>query len=183
MFVVACKDAKPADPSAKETPTPTESSPQARPRPTLPGAGAPGAEDGRDRPRLPGEADSDRERRRDMDPAEREEMRANREERRKQRDEMLDTNKDGVVSDAERQQRMEPMRKRLDANSDGKLTPDELGASDRRMAFEDPAAVDTNKDGEISLAELDVAVAARREKMRARWRGRGGRGSADVGPD
>ncbi len=96
------------------------------------------------------------------------------EERRKRRDEMLDTNKDGVVSDEERVQRMEPMRKRLDADGNGKLTPDELGASEnRRMSFDDPAAVDTNKDGEISLAELDKAVSERRDQMRDRWRGRG----------
>ncbi len=102
-------------------------------------------------------------------------------ERRKHREEMLDTNKDGVVSPAEREQRMEPMRQRLDTNGDGKLTPEELGASDRRMGFDDPAAVDTNKDGEISLGELDVAVTARREKMRERWRG--GHGSANVAPE
>ncbi len=184
LFLVACKEAKPADPAAKETPTPTEQAPQARPRPTLPSP-EPGTDDGRERPRLPGDnGDDEGRRRRDRDPAEREEMRTRREERRQQREEMLDTNKDGVVSDAERQQRMEPMRKRLDADGDGKLTPEELTASsDRRMGFDDPAAVDTNKDGEISLAELDVAVTARREQMRERWRGRGGRGSADVGPE
>ena len=176
---MACKESKPADPAAKEAPTPTEQpSKQARPRPADGSAGF--ANDGRERPRLPGEG-SARERDWD-DPAQRDEMRARMEERRKRREEMLDTNKDGVVSDQERQARMEPMRQRLDTNSDGKLTPEELAASDRRMGFDDPAAVDTNKDGDISLAELEVATTARREKMRERWRGRGGRGSADVGP-
>jgi Ca2+-binding EF-hand superfamily protein len=183
LFLVACKDSKPADPAAKETPTPTEQpSKQARPRPTLPAAGDPGTDEGRERPRLPG-AETDRDRGRDLDPAEREERRAMRDERRKSREEMLDTNQDGVVSVEERQQRLEPMRQRLDANGDGKLTPDELNASDRRMGFDDPAAIDTNSDGEISLAELEVAVTARREQMRERWRGRGGRGSAAVGPE
>lgn len=39
-----------------------------------------------------------------------------------------------------------------------------------RVAFDDLAAVDMNEDGEISLAELDAAVTARRN-MRERWRG------------
>jgi hypothetical protein len=111
------------------------------------------------------------------------------EERRKKRQEMLDTNKDGVVDEAERAKRMEPMRQRLDNNGDGKLTPDELASSERRMGFDDPAAVDVNKDGEISLEELDTAMQARREKMRERWRGmgggsgRGGRGGRRGGAD
>jgi hypothetical protein len=66
------------------------------------------------------------------------------------------------------------MFKRLDGNADGKLTPEELAASDRRMAFDDPASVDADKNGEISLVELEAAVTARREQMRAKWRGRGG---------
>jgi len=135
------------------------------------------ADDGRERPRLPGDGSDKWD-----DPARRDEIRAQMDERRRHRDEMLDTNKDGVVSPEERQQRMEPMRQRLDTNQDGKLTPDELSASDRRMGFDDPAAVDTNKDGEISLAELDAAVSARREKMREKWRGRGG-GRGGAGRD
>lgn len=111
----------------------------------------------------------------------REEMHARREERMAKREAMLDTNHDGVVSDEERVKRMEPLHDRLDANGDGKLTPDELASSQRRMRFEDPAAVDENKDGEISLAELDKALKVRREQMRARWRGRGG-GSANLPP-
>jgi hypothetical protein len=189
LFLVACKESKPADPAAKETPTPTERASQAqRQRPYL-GGDVP--ENGRERPRLHDGSGSDgetregrRERMENATPEERDAMRDRMEERRKRREEMLDTNKDGVVSDEERQARMEPMRKRLDADGDGKLTPEELGASERRMGFDDPGAVDVNKDGEISLAELDAAMSSRREKMRERWRGRGGRGSADgVGPD
>lgn len=179
LLLVACKsESKPAQ-KADETPTPTEVAPkQARPRPSLP-AGAAGSGDAPaagERPRLP-----DQEPRDWSDPAMREEMRAMREERRKQREAALDTNKDGVLSPDEKAQRVAPMHKRLDADSDGKLTPDELAASDRRMGFDDPAAVDTDKNGEISMIELEAAVTARREQMRKRWRGRG-RGEAGFGP-
>lgn len=176
LFVVACKgeESKPA-PAAKK---PSDATPveRSRPRPSLPEtpeAVAPAPD--RPRPQLP-----QRETPRDYtDPEVMEEMQARWEERRKRREEMLDTNKDGVVSPEERHARLQPMVDRLDKNGDGKLTPDELSGSGRhRMRFDDPAAVDANKDGEISLAELDAAVTERREKMRARWRGRGG-GSAD----
>jgi hypothetical protein len=180
LFLVACKgeEAKPAP----ATPKPEEATKveRSRPRPSLPPTSdTPDSE--RVRPRLP---DGAREPRDYSDPEEREEMRARMEERRKQREALLDTNKDGVVSPEERQQRLRPMIDRFDQNDDGKLTVDELASSDRRMGFDDPAAVDTDKNGEISLAELDAAVTARREQMRARWRGRGGVGSAEgVGPD
>lgn len=185
LFLVGCKEAKPADPAANASPTPTEQpAKQARPRPQLdPNAGGLGepVTDGRERPRLgSGDADNDGTPNWD-DPEWREERRARMEERRKRREERLDTNKDGVVSDEERQARMEPMRKRLDADGDGKLTPDELASSERRMGFDDPAALDTNKDGDISLAELETAVTARREQMRDRWRGRGPRGGGGWG--
>ena len=178
LVLVACKsESKPAE-KAEEKPTPTEVAPkQARPRPTLPSdtAGSGGGPSG-ELPTLP-----DPQARDWSDPAVREEMRAMREERRKQREEALDTNKDGVLSPEEKAQRVAPMHERLDADSDGKLTPDELAASDRRMGFDDPAAVDTDKNGEISLIELEAAVTARREEMRKRWRGRG-RGQAGFGP-
>lgn len=186
LFLFGCKEeTRPAQPAGKTTPA--EVAPRTAPRPSLPSDDGAPMEDGRARPRLPDDTDGGRAMRDDVrdvsDPAVREEMRALREERRKQREAMLDTNKDGVVTPEERQQRMKPMVERLDQDGDGKLTPDELAASDRRMGFDDPAAVDTNKDGEISLAELDVAVTARREKMRERWRGRGGTGSAQLPPE
>jgi Ca2+-binding EF-hand superfamily protein len=105
------------------------------------------------------------------------------EERRAARDALLDTNHDGVVSPEEKQARLKPMIERFDQNGDGKLTPDELAASDRRMGFDDPASLDTDHDGEISLKELDTAVTKRREEMRQRWRGRGGGSASGVGPD
>lgn len=186
LFLLACKEeSKPSTPAAAEKPTPTERAHKPnRPPPTLNADDDfdPGADDGRERPRLPG-GPEDREPRDYTDPAVREEMRAMREERRKQREAMLDTNKDGVVSPEERQQRMAPMHKRLDQNGDGKLTPDEIASSERRMGFDDPAALDTDRNGEVSLAELDAAVQQRRDKMRERWRGRNGRGSAGVPPE
>jgi hypothetical protein len=183
LFLLACKgESKPAE-KAEEKPTPTETAAKpAHPRPTLPGATDPGPgpsgnSDGLPRPSLPGDEPRDW-----ADPATREEMRAMREERRKEREAQLDTNKDGVLSPEEKAQRVSPMFKRLDGNSDGKLTPDELAASDRRMAFDDPASVDTDKNGEISLVELEAAVTARREQMRQKWRGRG-RGGAGFTPE
>jgi hypothetical protein len=175
LFVVACKE---------EAATPA-ASPEQKPAAQQP---APNVERNRPRPSLPDEAMREQrvpnEEPRDYsDPAVREEMRQRREERRKEREEMLDTNKDGVVSPEERQARLKPMAERLDKNGDGKLTPEELAHSNRRMRFDDPAAVDADHNGEISLAELDAAVQVRREQLRDRWRGRGGRGSADLRPD
>lgn len=183
LFVVACKseEAKPAATGQQkaEEPTKVERS-RPTPRPSLPSDTAGDGEAGRPRPQLPEGA---REPRDYLDPDVQDEMRARMEERRKRREEMLDTNKDGVVSPEERHARLQPMVDRFDQNGDGKLTPDELATSNRRMGFDDPAAIDTNKDGEISLSELDAAVTARREQMRVRWRGRNGVGSADgVGP-
>jgi hypothetical protein len=179
LFMVACKsESKPAT-KADETPTPTESAAkQARPRPSLPDSTGSGemTDDGRARPRLPDQGEP-----RDWaDPGTREEMRAMREQRRQEREAQLDTNKDGVLSPEEKAQRVAPMLKRMDADGDGKLTPDELSSNDRRMGFDDPAAIDADKNGEISLMELEAAVTARREKLRAKWRGRG-RGAAGLG--
>lgn len=183
LFAVACKggESKPA-PAAQKPDEPTQVE-RSRPQPpSLPSDLLDDDDDAdRPRPRLPEGA---REPRDYSDPEVREEMRARMEERRKNREAMLDTNKDGIVSPEERQARLKPMVDRFDQNNDGKLTPEELASSDRRMGFDDPAAIDTDKNGEISLAELDAAVTARREQMRARWRGRGGVGSAEgVGPD
>ena len=179
LFLVACKgESKQA--SAEQKPAEATKVERGRGvRPSLPDSpNTPDSE--RPRPHLP---DGAREPRDWSDPAAREEMRARMEERRKAREAALDTNHDGVVSPEERQARLKPMVERFDQNGDGKLTPDELSSSDRRMGFDDPAALDTNKDGEISLSELDAAMTARRDEMRARWRGRGGGSAQGVGPD
>ncbi len=179
--MLACK-------TETSTPTPDEAKaeatkverPRATPRPALPAL--PEATDTPDedrvRPRLPVEQPRDWN-----DPEAREEMRQRREDRRKAREAALDTNKDGVVSEEERQQRLLPMLERLDKDGDGKLTPTELASSNRRRGFDDPAALDTDHDGYISLPELDAAMKARREQMRARWRGRGGGSAVGVGRD
>lgn len=73
-------------------------------------------------------------------------------------------------------QRAETLRKRLDTDGDGKLTPAELGtAPSSRMRFDDPAAIDTNHDGDISTDELAAAMKARFDQRRAR----AGSGKAD----
>lgn len=173
--MVACKgdDSKPATAEAKPPEATEVERPRPTPRPSLPDPGDTPDEE-RERPRLPSGRDW-------SDPEVREEMRQRREEWRKAREAALDTNKDGVVSDEERLQRLQPMIDRFDQDGDGKLTPDELASSKRRMGFDDPAALDTDRDGYISLSELDAAVKARREKMRARWRGRGGGSAIGVG--
>jgi hypothetical protein len=183
LFVLACKSESRPAPAGEAKPSEATKVERSRPRPSLPDSPAT-ADENRPRPRLPdGTRDGTREPRDYSDPAVREEMRTRMEERRKLREAALDTNKDGVVSPEERQARLKPMIERFDQNSDGKLTPDELASSDRRMGFDDPAALDTDKNGEISLAELDAAVTARRDEMRARWRGRGGGSAQGVGPD
>lgn len=169
LFAAACKTDKPAvDNNNTKTATPVEKDHTPRtPPPSLPQP---------DKPRI------DIPETRDWsDPAMREEMEARRAEREARMKEMLDTNKDGVVSPDEQAQRAKPLFDRLDANADGKLTPDEIASSDRRMGFDDPAAIDTDKNGEISLAELSAANMERRQKMRERWRGGRARqaGSAD----
>lgn len=68
-----------------------------------------------------------------------------------------------------RRERMERMRSKLDANGDGKISVDELKNAPGRMKFDDPAAVDTDHDGFISPEELETAMKARREQMRAKW--------------
>jgi hypothetical protein len=75
--------------------------------------------------------------------------------------------------------RAEMLRKRLDTDGDGKLTPAELGSARGRMHFDDPASLDTNHDGDISVDELVAAMKARADLRRARHAGAGGSGSGD----
>jgi len=160
LFVVACKDKEEAKSAAPAETPPTATTPSARPpRPSLPAQEQP----------------------RDWnDPAAREQMRVRREERRKDREQMLDTNKDGTVSPEERRERLRPMMDRMDQNHDGKLTVEELSQVKGRVAFDDPKAIDTDHNGEISITELDTAVTARREEMRQAWQHRR---EGSAGPD
>jgi len=53
---------------------------------------------------------------------------------------------------------------RIDADHDGKVTPAEVRAS--KLKIDDPAALDTDGDGQISKAEL--ATGLREQRIRAR---------------
>jgi hypothetical protein len=97
-----------------------------------------------------------------------------------------DSGSGSVDRNARRHERAQAMHDRLDKNGDGKLTPDELANAEpepghRAMRFDDPAAIDTNHDGDISVDELEAAMQARRDKMRAMWRGRHGSDGSDSG--
>jgi hypothetical protein len=171
LLAAACKTEKKA--ASSEAPTPTErdktdqsAAVSGAHRPALPSDGDPVGSGAR--PQLPvAERDWN-------DPAIRAEWDEKREERRKRMEAQLDTNKDGVVSPEEHAQRVKPMLERFDQNDDGKLTPDEMAQTQGRMGFDDPASLDTDNNGEISLLELDAAVTARREQMKGKWRGRAG---------
>lgn len=107
------------------------------------------------------------------------------EERRKQREANLDTNKDGTISPEEvtaaQLKRADDMRTRLDADGDGKLTVTEL--ADSRLARRmDPAELDVDKNGEISADELKASMDRMRGGGRGGWGMRGrGRGVAGDG--
>jgi hypothetical protein len=155
---IACKKDPPPAPAAapNEAPSPTE-----RPRPYLPPTqapvpSAPSANTDTAAPALPTPAEMPHR---------------DRAWRRGDRDQRLDTDGDGKVSEAEREAgrraRIENMRTRLDANGDGKVSPSELNTGSGRMNFDNPGALDTNGDGDISTDELQAALAARRAAKRA----------------
>jgi len=160
VFAVACKteSAPAASGSAADQPAPTVRSAKINVKPVLPPAAA-------EPPAQPALADRD------------DGSAAGREGWRNRRNARLDTDGDGVISDAEREaamrERMAGMRARLDTDGDGKLTPAELANASGRMHFDDPAAVDTNHDGEISAEELGAAMKARRDERRGRMGGSG----------
>jgi hypothetical protein len=156
LFAVACKTESPtpaAAGSAGEQPTPTVRSAKIDLKPVRPAAPA--------APALPDSAPAGD---RDQGGGDREQWR-NRRAR-------IDTDGDGVVSDAERdaamKARLTEMHSRLDTDGDGKVTPAELANARGRMHFDDPAAIDTNHDGDISTDELAAAMKARRDERRGR---------------
>lgn len=75
----------------------------------------------------------------------------------------FDADGDGKISDEERKvarhKRAEDMRSKADANGDGKVTPDEISKGAFRRL--DPEGIDTNKDGDISVDELEASLEAR----------------------
>ncbi|HVK83628.1 MAG TPA: hypothetical protein VM513_05950 [Kofleriaceae bacterium] len=116
-----------------------------------------------------------------------EQRRERMEERRKERMAQLDANGDGTLSSEElaaaRQQRAQEMHGRFDANGDGKLTAEELGdARMFRRGGGDPAALDTDKNGEISNAELEAGMATMRNRFRRNWKDATGSGSGSAQP-
>ncbi len=86
-----------------------------------------------------------------------------------------DTNRDGVLSQAELTAHMEAQRAarfaRMDTNGDGAFTADEVGAR-----WEHLQAADGNHDGRVSRDELQQARASGALRMGGRGRGRGGAG-------
>jgi len=157
VFAVACKTESPspaASGGAADPPTPTVRSAKIAVKPVLPAAAPTAAA-----PALPSQPE-------DQDRA------AGREQWRNRRNARIDTDGDGVISDAERdaamRERIAGMRARLDTDGDGKLTLAELANASGRMHFDDPAAIDTNHDGEISADELAAAMKARRDERRGR---------------
>lgn len=112
--------------------------------------------------------------------ARRELFRQRREERRLNRQAMLDADGDGTISPEERaaaqQRHMEDLRTRLDTNGDGKLTVEELQGSRMARRLGELSQVDADGDGEISAKELDGAMQRVRERIMERRGGRFGGG-------
>lgn len=184
LVLAACKTDDAPRPAAKP---PAETTSNAKPRsskidlptpPQVPKADRPQLADD---PRLEGEPVSEQ----------------SRQERRRQRMAMIDTDGDGVISDAEREaaraQREAALQARLDADGDGVVSEQERADGRRQRATnmharfdqdgdgkvtaqelsETPFArfdstTDTNGDGQISVEELDAAMKERRRG----WRGR-----------
>lgn len=113
-----------------------------------------------------------------------------RDARRRARLATIDTDGDGEVSEEERkvqrETRAKEMHKHLDIDKDGKVTPDEAAKS--RFRRLEPESMDIDKNGDISVAEIQAALEAKgnawgagRFRDKDRKRGRPSAGSGDAG--
>lgn len=98
----------------------------------------------------------------------------------------FDTNKDGVLSPAEREQAKAAWKAKhaerhaaklaqFDTNQDGTLAPAERQQMHEARAAQRFAALDTNKDGALSLAEFKAGKGERHARGGHRGGGRGRR--------
>lgn len=164
---VACKkEAEQAKPASSESGGGGDSSSQAGAR-----ASAESAKRNAQLPALPrklpnGDLVNPEERRRpwgDGPRPDRAEMRAKRDERRKEALETFDQDKNGELDDEERdamhEARVADMVARMDTDADGRLTREELDASaaNRRRPPPDFETIDANKDGFVTVEEMAAA--------------------------
>jgi hypothetical protein len=176
VLVTACKTDK-AESTSESSATSTEPSTHAgrSGKIDLPRRGTPSLEGDQARPALPDDQNLSRE-----------DRKAAREERRKEREAEMDTDKDGKVSAEElaaaRTIRIEAMKKRFDADGDGKLSVAELQKSPMAGRLGDVSAIDVDGNGEISTEELQKAMEEMRQKMRNSV-GVGRRGGWSTGDD
>ena len=152
LLVIGCKTDAPEKTTAANQPS--EPSSNAKPRsgkidlPTTP-----------QRPQLPAE-----EAKRDVDD-DRVSVQAAREERRRERMAEIDTDGDGVISDAEREaaraKREAELAARLDTNKDGVVSEEERGDARRQRAVDMHARFDSDGDGKLTQQELATSPFAR----------------------
>jgi hypothetical protein len=144
LVCAACKSSKPAPAPAADDPQPAEhAGTTPRVSPSLP---APNDVEGSNAPSLPDEPHVGRHHHGDWNGSA-----------------MTDEQRAAVMKE-----RADKFRTRLDANGDGKLSYDEVKSAPGRMHFDNPEAIDTNHDGDISSDELAAAMKARLDAFRAR---------------
>jgi hypothetical protein len=118
------------------------------------------------KPKLPTEAGEDDDR---TDQA--------RSERRRQRMAEVDTDGDGVISDAEREaartKRMQEMKDRLDTNKDGVVSDEERNAARHQRVLDMRAQLDADGDGKVTPAELGASRFGRMDTSTADANGDG----------
>ena len=89
---------------------------------------------------------------------------------------MMDTNKDGMISAAEHSAGVKQMFTKMDADGDGKVTAAEMDASHKRMSSggthatsmssaEKIKTIDTDRDGAITAAEHEAGASSKFTQM------------------